>query len=391
MVDRPPLTVSLDVSAVPEHPAGAGRYVVELARALDASRQVALVIVSRAGDGSRWSELAPAAGLFEVVPRKRPLRLAYEQVRLGRRIRHLRPPVAVHHGPHYTLPGRLGPIATVATVHDMTFFDHPEWHERAKVPVFRRAIRLAAAKADVVVCVSEVTARRFRQLLSPRAEVFVAPHGVDLSRFAPSVDSPVDEAEVLAGCGLDPTRDYLLHLGTIEPRKGVPELVEAFARIAADRPCLDLVLAGTPGWGAVAADRAVEAHGLALRVHRLGWVADEAVPTLLRRAAAVVYPSYEEGFGLPALEAVACGARLVTTAGTAMAELAGEAAWTAPPRDATALAEAIRQALDSGEAEWARRRAVGLARAREHTWQRAAARHIEAYGAARERAAGRVR
>jgi len=389
MADRRPLSLSLDVSAVPPRPAGAGRYVVELTRALARRSDVALVLVARRGDAERWESIAPASGLLETVPRHRPARLSYERLVLGRRLRRVRPPIEVHHGPHYTLPGRLGPIGTVATVHDLTFFDHPEWHERAKVPVFRNAIRRAAAEADALVCVSEVTARRLRALLEPAADVFVAPHGVDLERFCPATDGWEADAAVLAACGLDPSRDYLLHLGTIEPRKGVADLVAAFARIAPSHPGVDLVLAGLAGWGSSEVERAIEAASVALRVHRLGFVADEAVPVLLRRAAVVAYPSYEEGFGLPALEAIACGARLVTTEGTAMEEVAGEAAWTAPPGDAEALAVALEAAVVADEVEAAHRRAAGLTRARSYTWDRAASLHLAAYEAARLRAAER--
>ncbi|HXY46025.1 MAG TPA: glycosyltransferase family 1 protein [Acidimicrobiales bacterium] len=378
-----PLATSLDVSAIPDSPAGAGRYVVELVRALGKSGGVALSLVCRHGDTDRWRALAPSARLVDTVWTPRPLRVAYEQWRLGPVIGHLRDPaIAVHHGPHYTFPHGLGSIGSVVTVHDLTFFDHPEWHVTSKVRFFQRAIRRAASEADVIICVSDTTAERLGALLSPKGAVFVAPHGVDHARFRPADGEDGSDAAALARYGCPPDLDYLFQLATIEPRKGTVPLVEAFDRLAEEHKDLELVLAGIDGWGAAEVTRAIAASRHQGRVRRLGYVDDDAVPALLRRARVVAYPSFEEGFGLPALEALACGAPLVTTSGTAMAEVAGPAAWTAPAGDAVALAAALEAALLAGGPELARRRAEGLERAAAFTWERTAAVHLEAYEAA---------
>lgn len=387
------LAVSLDVSAVPEQPAGAGRYILEIAGQLGRRPELDLTLIARKGDSSRWRCLGAGARVLDPVPTRRPARLAYERSLMGPWIRRLRQPsIEVHHGPHYTMPGRTGPVATVVTIHDLTFVDHPEWHERSKVPVFRQAIRRAARVADAIVCVSELTAERLRVLLAPRGEVFVAPHGVDTGRFGPTDIRPRGggrDAELLSAAGFDLSRRYVLHLGTIEPRKGIVELVEAFAVLARHDGDLDLVLAGLPGWGSGEVERAISASGLGGRIRRLGWVPDELVPALVRSAAVVAYPSYEEGFGLPALETLACGARLVTTAGTAMSEVAGGSAWTAVPHEVASLAEALDRALRATPDEVAARRELGLERSAEYTWERAATVHVAAYRCALSRAGRR--
>ncbi|MGH9092103.1 MAG: glycosyltransferase family 4 protein, partial [Acidimicrobiales bacterium] len=314
-------------------------------------------------------EVLPAA------PSARPLRLAWEQVLLPGVVR--RAAAEVHHGPHYTMP-RRAPVPVVVTVHDCTFFDHPEWHERSKVLVFRRAIRVAARRAAAVVCVSRTTAERLQDLVAVRGPVVVAPHGVDHERFGPEEPWPGADAAALHALGLPPGRPFLVHVGTLEPRKDVPGLVRAFDRLAPGHPDLLLVLAGHRGWGTEAVARAVAASPHRDRVVRTGYVPDPAVPALLRRAAAVAYPSLEEGYGLPALEALACGAPLVTTEGTAMAELAGEAALLVPPGDPAALAGALEEALAGGSAASGRRR-LGLAAAAGRTWAASAERHMEAY------------
>lgn len=375
------LRLSLDVTAVPVAPAGAGRYVLDLAAALADRDDVDLVLVSRRSDAARWQHLAAAgrgghAAALPAAPGVRPLRLAWEQAALPGVLR--RAAVEIHHGPHYTMPRRAR-VPVVVTVHDCTFFDHPEWHERSKVVVFRRAIRLAARRAAVVVCVSRTTAERLQQLVRVAGPVVVAPHGVDHERFRPDEPAAGADAAALEGLGIGPDRPYVLHVGTLEPRKDVPGLVRAFDRLAPSHPDLLLVLAGHRGWGAEAVARAVAASPHRDRVVHTGYVPDPAVPALLRRAAAVAYPSLEEGYGLPALEALACGAPLVTTEGTAMAELAGAAALLVPPGDPAALAGALEEALAGTGPEAAERRRSGLATAAGRTWAASAERHMEAY------------
>lgn len=386
------MKVSLDVSAVPVAPAGAGRYVLELARALAERDDQELVVLTRREDDVRWSGVINASEatgtarvergrdrVLGVAPRARPLRLAWEQARLPGLLRRLGPDV--HHGPHYTMPER-SETPVVVTVHDCTFFDHPEWHERTKVLVFRRAIRVAARRASVIVCVSETTARHLSSLCAVAGEVVVAPHGVDHERFSPQEPAPGADARVLSELGLDSARPLVVFVGTVEPRKNVASLVRAFAEVAdVERESL-LVVAGQRGWRGAALDDAIAAsrrHGD--RTRWLGYVPDVAVPALLRRASVVAYPSFTEGFGLPALEALACGAPLVTTQGSAMAELASGAAVLVPPSDVDALAEALLGLVQKSaeEPEMVERRKLGIAVAASRTWSASADAHVRAY------------
>lgn len=382
------MRVSLDATAVPAAPAGAGRYTLELARALVelGDPELDLVLVSRRTDESRWRSLAGGgATVRPAAPAPRPLRLAWEQAALPVLLRRMG--VDVHHGPHYTMPERSR-VPAVVTVHDCTFFDHPEWHERSKVALFRRAIRVAALRAAVVVCVSETTARQLAEVVRVAAPVVVAPHGVDPHRFAPTPPPGGDDERTLRGLGVEPERPFVVFVGTVEPRKDVATLVRAYAEVADADPDVRLVIAGRRGWGDEAVSQAMaDAARHRGRILFTGYVPDDAVPALLRRAAAVAYPSLAEGYGLPALEALACGAPLVTTSGTAMSELAGDAAVVVPPGEAGSLAGALVGVLRAGRDDpaAAERRRIGLERAAALTWAASARLHLEAYRMARGR------
>ena len=369
-----PLRLSVDVSAVPARPVGAGHYTLALVTALAARDDVALTLVCRRGDDGRWSMVAPGARVVADAPLHRPVRLVWEQTVLPVVLRHQH--VDVHHSPHYTMP-EVARLPRVVTVHDLTFFDHPEWHERSKIPVFRRAIKVAAHHASALICVSEHTARRLEERAPPRGPVHVVHHGVDHQRFRP--DPPGGEmadSAVLARFGV--RSPFVAFVGTIEPRKSVDQLVRAFDRMASAHPDLRLVLAGTPGWGVEAVDAAIGSARHGDRVVRTGYVPDEAVPALLRRAAAVAYPSAEEGFGMPALEALACEAPLVTTKGSVMEEVVGDAALLVAPGDIRALSGAL-DMLVRGDARLDDRRALGRDIASRYTWETCAEGHMAVY------------
>ena len=377
-----PVALTLDVSAVPADPVGAGQYTLCLASALARRPDLDLTLISRRSDRERWGETAPSAHLVPAAPRRRPLRLAWEQVALPGLVRRLG--ASVHHGPHYTMPERSS-VPAVVTVHDLSFFEAPQWHDRSKVVLFKRAIRVAARRAAAVVCPSRATADQLARWCRVDAEVFVAHHGVDARRFGAHEPEAGSDAAALAriDARLGEGRPFLVFVGTLEPRKDVPALVDAFDRIADHHPDALLVLAGGDGWGAGEVDRAVAAAQSRSRVVRTGYLLDAAVPALLRSAAAAVYPALYEGFGLPALEALSCGTPLITTSGTAMEEVAGDAATLVAPGDRSALAEALDGALAPGAAVGAaevdRKRRAGLAIAAAHTWELSASRHMEAY------------
>lgn len=377
------MRVLLDVSAVPARPVGAGVYTIAVAKGVAAHPEVDLHLLTRRGDTARWAELAPAATVHPAAPNRRPLRLVWEQAAGATVARRIRPDV--WHAPHYTMPLRSS-VPTVVAMHDLTFFDHPEWHERSKVVYFRRMIRAAARRADMIVTGSNDAARGLKARFEPAGEIVVVYHGVDHARFSPTGDAATDFA-ALDRHGI--TSPFVAFASTIEPRKDVPNLVRAFACIAAAHPDLRLVLAGGDGWGVAEARAAIEASGVATRIIRPGYLADATLGALFRRAEVIAYPSLFEGFGMPALEALASGTPLVTTTGSSLEEVVGDAALLVPPADTDALARALAAVLDDPTLA-ARLRAAGPPRAATFTWERSIDAHIDAYRRAIEHHATRA-
>lgn len=370
------MKVALDVSAVPPKVAGAGRYVVEIARRLPL-RGVDTTLVMRRNDVERWRELSPSANRAPLVSSGRVTRLAVEAVLLGRSS--TARSSDVWHGPHYTMP-HTGSTPTVVTVHDLTFFTNPEWHERSKVAFFRSAIRYSAAHARVLVSVSAFSARLMEEIMDVHAPIVVAPLGVELDRFSPSATG---DAEVFRAEGLSEDARYVFFAGTMEPRKGLDVLLEAFEDLAGEDRSIELWLAGQVGWGEAPIESAIAAHPFSSRIRRLGYVSDPLLAALYRRAGVVAYPSRGEGFGLPVLEAMASGARVVTTRETVMAEVAGDAAILVGIGDARGLADALKGALCAGDEERATWSSRARARAERFTWDACVDQHLVAYDMAK--------
>jgi glycosyltransferase involved in cell wall biosynthesis len=366
------MRLALDVSAVPPRLAGAGRYIGEIARRVPATG-VETTLVTRRDDTLRWHDWSPSTHIASIVPNARPSRLLYEAWFAGRSA--TARSVDVWHSPHYTMPHR-SKTPTVVSIMDLTFFTNPEFHERKKVPFFRRSIAYAATHADVLIAISDFTARQLDEQIPTHAPVVVATLGVDLERF--TVDTSGDH-ELLRAHGLTANAPYVFFLGTFEPRKGIDVLLNAFEEVARHDNDVELWLAGQPGWGVKEIEARIAGHVAGARIRRLGFVDETVLPALLRQSHAVAYPSRVEGFGLPVLEALACGACVVTTSDTVMSEVAGDTALYASAGDVAQLTEAITKALALSDEERVIQAHRSRARAENFTWESSVAEHLRAY------------
>lgn len=368
--------VLVDATAVPADRGGVGRYVDGLISALGAAGADFAVSCQRA-DAERFGRMAPEA---IIVPgpaaiAHRPARLAWEQTGLPLVAQQV--DAAVLHSPHYTMPLRAGrPV--VVTIHDVTFFTQPDVHTSIKGPFFRSAIKTALHRATRVVVPSKATRDELVRVLdADPTRIDVAYHGVDRETF--HVPSPDERARVQARLGLRGT-PYVAFLGMLEPRKNVPSLIRGWVRAVAGREAPPaLVLAGGSGWDDDI-DQAIAEVPSHLRVLRPGYLRFSDLRGYLGGALVVAYPSHGEGFGLPVLEAMACGAAVLTTHRLSLPEVGGDAvAYT--ESDPQSIGENLGALLD----DEARRRALGeaaVARAAEFTWAASAEAHLAAYARA---------
>ncbi len=286
--------------------------------------------------------------------------------------------IDVFHSPVSATPV-LGKARKIATVHELP------WVERdAQVPhgeVVRRGHRvwlfLNVRYASRIVAVSNRTRDNILSLYPDAGEkIEVIHHGVD-PRFR-RLDDPPARGEFLARLGV-PDRPFVLFVGTLRRKKNLRALVEVFSELPeAMRETHALVLAGvrTPAWPEL--EERIEAHGLAGRVFLPGYVSDDDLVTLYNLADALVYPSLFEGFGLPPLEAMACGTPVVASSGGAIPEVVGRAALTFPPGDRGALRGALERVLGEPDvaADLARK---GRRHARRFTWEKTAERYLALY------------
>ncbi len=373
-----PLRVGVDGSALLRPGTGIGGYTAELLRALlhlpDAPELRVLVNAFRSG-GAVPTELAPCVTNPHLPDRV--LRFLWE--RLGRPgADTLLGGVEVFHTSDWRQPP-LARAARVTTVHDVGALDRPAWYAADVAALHRRQNEATARLADRIVAVSAFTRDRLVERLGVAPErVAVVPNGVS-ARFRPVAR---EEARAVARShGLEPP--YVLYVGTRERRKNLLGLVDAFRRVADTHPDVTLALVGMRPWREGAgvhgagewSGREVEERigwlGLEGRVRVPGWLPPDDLPAVYAAAEVLAFPTLYEGFGLPVLEAMACGLPVVASDRTAVPEVVGDAGLVADPEDADAFALALARVLDDGGlGETLREK--GLARAAAFSWRRTA-------------------
>ena len=304
-----------------------------------------------------------------------PLRIGWMQFLAARVLDDVRADVS-----HFTngmVPLGAG-SARVVTIHDMSLRLFPKCHPARRLIINRPLLAVAARVADAVVTVSHSARRdllRFHKLPADRVTVV---HEAAGPGFEPIADR-ARRARIRMRYGL-PER-FVLYVGAIEPRKNLPGLMEAFAIARSHGIPHELVCVGPYGWSSRDLYDHVDRLGLRRVVHFTGYVPVEDLPVIYNLGELFVFPSLYEGFGLPVIEAMACGTPVITANTSSLQEIAEGAAETVDPQDAAGLADLI-VAVASNVDRRAFLRARGLARAREFSWTRAAKQMLAVYNRA---------
>lgn len=285
----------------------------------------------------------------------------------------------VFHEPNFVPSARELPVVT--TVPDLAHVRYPQFCLPARLEWLRTQLAESLRRSQVIVAISEFTKRELLQVF-PRLHperVFVTPLGVDGQVFRPQADAPGDQ-EVRRRWQLP--SQFLLYVGTLEPRKNLLGLLQAYRLLPRElRREFPLVLAGMRGWSLDELDGSLDALEAEGSLRQLGYVPASDLPALYRAASVFCFPSFYEGFGLPPLEAAACGTPVLASDVAALPEVLGDAACYADPHEPPQIAGELRRLLDDAALR-SRLGAAGARRAANFTWRRCAEATLSAYRAA---------
>jgi len=376
------MRIGIDYTAAVRQGAGIGRYTRQLvtaATALDSQNEYVL-IVAGAGIPDAASRVGPVARRANVrvviLPvSDRILNGLWHRLHLPLWVELAGGAMNVFHSPDFTLPP-VRNAQTILTVHDLSFIRAPECAHPKLRSYLMRAVPASVHRADMVLADSECTRADVIELLNANPDrVEVVYPGVE-QRFR-----RVRDVRVLRAVRMRyalPER-FVLGLGTLQPRKNLERLIEAYGRLQGEVGSqIKLVIAGGAGWMYQSIFRRVEELGLQDAVCFPGYVADPDLPALYTLAELFAFPSLYEGFGLPPLEAMACGTPVVTSNVSSLPEGVGDDALMVDPLDVAALADAMRRAL-SGRPLREEMVQRGAAQARRFTWTQAADKLLDVY------------
>jgi glycosyltransferase involved in cell wall biosynthesis len=367
------MQILFDARTAIDHFPGIGRYTVSLARAiLPLMREdERLVLLRDPARPSQWTLTALEGERVQVVDEVvGPFSLRQQWV-MPRLLRHLE--ADVYHSSYYLMPYLPG-VPTVLTIYDLIPMLFPEYSTARARLLFRLTTSLALRAASHVILISQATRRDLLAAyrFSPE-KLTVIPLAADPA-FRPASPHEVESVRRKH----DLPEDYVLYLGSNKPHKNLVRLIDAFSRIARHTPRIALVIAGAWDPCYPQARRRVAALELERSVHFLGPVAEEDLRALYSGATAFVFPSLYEGFGLPVLEAMACGTPIACSDASSLPEVAGDAALYFDPTDVEAIAWAFSEIL-TDPALRENLRAQGLNRASEFSWEQTGQETLDLY------------
>jgi glycosyltransferase involved in cell wall biosynthesis len=370
------LRIGIDYTPAVKQGAGIGRYtrgLIDALARLDDENRYTLVVANDVPQ-TGWPTLPENFNVKLLPLPERLLNLVWHRLSLPLAVDRLTGPFDVFHSPNFVLPP-LARARALLTVHDLSFLRFPAGAEPGLRAWLEKIVPRSLARADAVLADSRSTQTDLIDVLNVAPELItVVGAGVE-ARFRP-IKAETELARVRRRYYL-PER-FILGLGTLEPRKNFPGLIRAFQQVAGADPSLRLVIAGQEGWLFDDIYRVTATSPVRNRIQFLGFVDEADLPALYNLAAIFAFPSFYEGFGIPVLEAMACGIPVVCSDNSSLPEVAGSAAQLVPTGDVEALAEALQRCLAD---ESLRQDMIGhgFEQARKFTWTAAASRLLSVY------------
>ncbi|MGB3716346.1 MAG: glycosyltransferase family 1 protein [Candidatus Promineifilaceae bacterium] len=370
-VQRP--VVGIDVTSALSQRAGIGRYTRELVSALvrnDKSTEYLLFSAKQPSWDPLVNRIPPDSNVRykQSLFSERWLYRIWHRLRLPVPVQLFTGDIDLFYSPDFVLPPVRDNIPTVLTVHDLSFIHYPETFTPSLRKYLNQVVPRSVRSASHVLADSRTTKEDISNIWHiDEKKITVLYSGVDRAFRPPSDNAQLVNVRKKYDLGEEP---YIFSVSTIQPRKNYQMLIRAFKDVANDFPHR-LVIAGGKGWLYEETLAEVNAQGLTDKVRFVGFVDDADLPALYSDATLFVFPSLYEGFGLPILEAMACGVPVVVSNASCMPEVAGEAALVLSPQDQEAWTTAIRDLLDDPSRR-AQMVAGGFLRARQFKWKRAA-------------------
>lgn len=371
--------IAIDYTPAYEQGGGIGRYVRELVAALaelDSQTDYRL-FVAGAGHASLPPQPAPNFSWRPARISPRWFARIWHRARLPLPVEAFVGRVDLYHATDFVLPPTLPGTRALLTVHDLSFVRVPETASPSLKAYLDVVVPRSVSRADHVLADSTATKNDLVELYgTPAEKITVLLSGVD-ERFR-----RVDNAAVLALARQRyklPATPYIFSVGTVQPRKNYGRLIQALARLRGGGQDVDLVIAGGAGWLEDPIYETIRQHDMTGHVHFIGFADEADLPALYSGAVGVAIPSLYEGFGLPVLEAMACGTPVVTSNVSSLPEVAGDAALLVSPTDLDTITHALEQLLTDPTLRQALVQR-GLARASQFTWEAAARQLQQVYG-----------
>lgn len=373
------MRIALDYTAGIRQEAGIGHYVRSLfdaMLALDTTNEYTLLTSGRPGKERPFPAAPNVRGRSLLMP-DRYLNILWYRMRAPLPALLFTGNVDIYHGPDFVLPPLNKKVRKVVTIHDLSFLKHPEYAAPSLAMYLNKVVPISVAEADVVAAVSQDAARTLiEHYTTPPEKITVIPNG--LRPHFRRITNPILLGATTHKFGLK--HPLVLGVGTLEPRKNHMGLIRAFHQAQSNkrnRPAM-LALAGGDGWLYEETRQLVADLKLEKRVRFLGRVSDLELTILYSLADVFAFPSFFEGFGVPPIEAMACGAPVITSNTSSLPEVVGEAALTINPHEPAELASAITRIIGDEKLR-EKLRQQGYARAQLYTWPKSARKMLDTY------------